>query len=355
MKTKMKLVVWDLDNTLWKGTLTENDNVVISDEVLNIIKTLDQRGILQSIASKNDFDVAYEKLKKAGIEDMFLYPQINWNPKSENIRFIIKKINIGDDAVAFIDDQDFELNEVKYHIPDINCINSSEISGLLDREEMMPEYITNDSFMRRILYMNDQVREEKEKEFTGTSEEFLQTLGMVLELAPAQEEDLMRCAELTVRTHQLNSTGYTYTFDELRDMIEDDQYIFAISGLKDRYGEYGKIGLLLIKIEDEKKWTLKLLLTSCRVMSRGIGGAILKMLINYAIEHEIELYAEFVPTNRNRIMAITYASMGFHVCEEKDGVQTLRCERKTVFVMPDYLEITNKVGALQNEMECAAD
>lgn len=339
MSKKIKLVVWDLDNTLWKGTLTEDENVTISDEMLHIIKTLDQRGILQSIASKNDFNVALERLKLAGIEDMFLYPQINWNPKSENIRYIIKKINIADEAVAFVDDQDFELKEVKYHIPDICCINSKEIDSILDRDNMIPEYITNDSCMRRILYMNDQKRDEKEKEFVGTSEEFLQTLGMVLQLSPAKEEDLMRCAELTVRTHQLNSTGYTYTFDELRNMIEDDRYIFMIAGLKDNYGEYGKIGLILIQKLDDKKWILKLLLTSCRVMSRGIGGAVLKLIINHAINNGINLFAEFVPTDRNRIMAITYATLGFHIYDTIDGVQILRCERTQRFELPDYLQI----------------
>lgn len=342
MKGKIKLVIWDLDNTLWQGILAEEENIMISDEVLKIVRILDRRGILQSIASKNNYDQAIKYLKIAGIDDMFLYPQINWKPKSINIRYIIEKINIGDEAVAFIDDQEFELDEVKYNIPDVTCINSSEICSLLEREDMIPEYITNDSYMRRILYQNDQIRNEKEKEFLGTSEEFLQTLGMELQLIPAREEDLMRCAELTVRTHQLNSTGYTYTFDELSQMIENDNYIFLIADLKDRYGEYGKIGLVLIKKNNKKKWTLKLLITSCRVMSRGIGGAILKWLVNYTIVHKIELYAEFVPTDRNRIMEITYASIGFYLSKEIGKVKILHCDRHNLFVMPDYIKFVNE-------------
>lgn len=115
-----------------------------------------------------------------------------------------------------------------------------------------------------------------------------------------------------------------------------------IADLKDRYGEYGKIGLVLIEKNNCQRWTLKLLLTSCRVMSRGIGGTILKWLVNYTISHKIELYAEFVSTDRNRIMEITYLSLGFRlVCVDGD-VRLLRRERQELFEMPDYLSLVIK-------------
>lgn len=343
MKGKIKLVIWDLDNTLWKGVISEEDNIVISEEIQYVIKKLDERGILQSIASKNDYERAMHYLKIAGIEEYFLYPQINWNPKSENINYIIKKLNLGSDAVAFIDDQEFELSEVKFHIPEITCIKSENIPTLLQRKDMIPEYITNDSYKRRIFYLNDQKRNEIEKNFAGTSEEFLCTLGMVLNLKRACKEDLMRCAELTVRTHQLNSTGYTYTFDELANMLNDRRYILGVAELNDIYGEYGKIGVMLIKKNNNKSWTLKLLLTSCRVISRGIGSAILKWLINYTIKQHIELYAEFVPTNRNRIMEIMYSSLGFSMVDRCSELEILQCNRKELFEMPAYLEFKPEI------------
>src|SRR5262245_53445379 len=101
----IKLLVWDLDNTLWQGTLLEGDHVRVREDVYAVLKTLDSRGILHSIASKNNYDLAMAMLKEAGIEEYFLYSQVNWNAKSNNIRSIASSINIGLDAVAFIDDE----------------------------------------------------------------------------------------------------------------------------------------------------------------------------------------------------------------------------------------------------------
>src|SRR5262245_6438166 len=113
-KRMIKCVVWDLDNTLWHGALIEDGYVRLKDNVVGIIKTLDSRGILQSIASKNDYDQALDQLRRFGLAEYFLYPQINWNTKSSSIKVISSSINIGLDAVGFIDDQEFERDEVAF-------------------------------------------------------------------------------------------------------------------------------------------------------------------------------------------------------------------------------------------------
>ena len=117
--TKIKCVVWDLDNTLWEGILQEGDNIVLKEEAAAVIKELDKRGILQSVSSKNDYESAKEKLEEFGLWEYFIYPQINWNPKSEAIETIAKSINIGIDTLAFVDDQEFEREEVSYYNKDV--------------------------------------------------------------------------------------------------------------------------------------------------------------------------------------------------------------------------------------------
>ena len=121
---------------------------------------------------------------------------------------------------------------------------------------------------------------------------------MVLTIFPAKEEDLQRAEELTVRTNQLNATGYTYSYNELNQFRLSDKYKLLMARLDDKYGRYGHIGLALVKCNPDV-WTLKLLLMSCRVMSRGVGSIMLNHIMQLAKSHKVRLRAEFVPTGRN--------------------------------------------------------
>lgn len=334
---KIKCVVWDLDNTVWDGVLSEGE-VTLKPNVVDIIKELDRRGILQSVCSKNDAGYTMDKLKEFCIDEYFLYPQINWNPKSENIRVICKSFNFGIDAIAFVDDQQFELDEVSFNTPEVLCINAEKIDEILDMDKFIPLYITEDSKNRRHLYMNDIVRNDEESRFEGTSEEFLCTLGMRFIIRRAQKEDLKRVEELTVRTHQLNSTGTVYSFDELNEMIDSDKYEVIVVQLTDKYGDYGKIGVSVIEKENDR-WHLKMLLMSCRVMSKGVGSVLLKYIVNSAIESKVKLYADFISTDRNRIMYITYKFTGFREISRNNDVIELVSEAEKPFKYPNYINV----------------
>ena len=152
---RIKCVVWDLDNTVWNGILLEDKTVSLKPGIDKIIKTLDERGILQSIASRNDFNSALNKLKEFGLEEYFLYPQINWGSKAESVKAIVKALNIGIDTIAFIDDQQFELDEVKYSHPKVFCIDACDINSAIDTPELNPKFITQDSKIRRKMYLSE--------------------------------------------------------------------------------------------------------------------------------------------------------------------------------------------------------
>ena len=180
---KIKCVVWDLDNTLWKGRLLEDDNVTALRETIEVMHLLDKRGILQSIASKNDFDMCKKKLENIGIWELFLYPQINWSDKSESIKKISDLLNISTDTFAFVDDEIYERDEVKFNLPKILCIDSSEISKIPDMQCMNPLFVTEDSKFRRKLYISDIERNKNEAIFEWTKEEFLASLHMTMTLS----------------------------------------------------------------------------------------------------------------------------------------------------------------------------
>jgi len=337
-KQSIKCVVWDLDNTLWDGVLLEDDQVSLRTDVVDIIKTLDSRGILNSIASKNEHAAAAKKLEQFGLSAYFLYPQINWNSKAASISEIAKSINVGLDTLAFVDDQAFEREEVGFSLPQVLCIDANNVSTLLDMPEMKPRFITEDSTRRRQMYFSDIARNQAEKEFIGPSEEFLATLEMVFTISSAREEDLRRAEELTVRTHQLNTTGYTYSYEELNEFRQSDTHKLLIAELDDKYGTYGKIGLTLLECHADV-WMIKLLLMSCRVMSRGVGTIMINHIMNLAKSAGVRLRAEFVANDRNRMMYITYKFGGFREVEKVDDIVVFENDLSHIQPFPRYVKV----------------
>ena len=113
-----------------------------------------------------------------------------------------------------------------------------------------------------------------------------------------------------MRTHQLNTTGYVYTMDELNALRQSPDHLFFVASLKDKFGSYGKIGLTLLEKANEV-WTVKLFLMSCRVMSLGVGTIMMNHLLGLAREAGVRLQAEFLSNQRNRMMLITFKLAGF--------------------------------------------
>ena len=337
-KQSIKCVVWDLDNTVWDGILLEDSEVKLRPHVVHLLKTLDERGILHSIASRNDHATAMAKLKEFGIEEYFLYPQINWNSKASSVTQIAKDINIGLDAVAFIDDQPFEREEVAFTHDKVLCIDSALLEDLLDRHEFNPRFITDDSRVRRRMYMADIARNQAEAEYVGPTEEFLATLGMIFTIAPCREEDLKRAEELTVRTNQLNTTGYTYSYEELDAFRKSPRHKLMVSSLEDKHGTYGKIGLTLIEM-GEDVWMVKLLLMSCRVMSKGVGTIMIHHVLRMAKEAGVKLRAEFVSNDRNRQMLITYKFAGFREVEKNGEISLMENDYSAIQPPPPYVDL----------------
>jgi len=303
--SKVKCLIWDLDHTVWNGVLLEDLEVTLRDGVTEVIQSLDRRGILQSIASRNDHDLAIARLEALGLSEYFIYPQINWNAKSASIQAIAEAINISIDSLAFIDDQPFEREEVAYVHPTVLCIDAADLDQILELPALKPRFVTDDSRRRRHMYRADIERNKAEESFSGAQDEFLASLDMKLAIAPAQEEDLERAEELTERTNQLNTTGYTYSYRELNEFRNSERHHLWMACLEDKYGAYGKIGLTLIETS-EKEWWIRLLLMSCRVMNRGVGSVFINHICNQAREAGVTLLAEMIPNERNRMMYMTY-------------------------------------------------
>lgn len=346
---RIKCVVWDLDNTVWSGILLEGDATAVRPEVFTALDELDKRGLLHSVASRNDPDAAMARLRTLGIDQYFLHPQIGWGAKSASIAAIREALNIGMDAIAFVDDQPFERAEVKHTHPEVLCIDAAAVANMLERPELMPRFLTDESQGRRQLYRTDIERQTAEASFAGASQDFLSTLDLRLTLHEADEQDLARVEELTVRTHQLNATGYTYSYEELDQLRDSPKHTLLVAGLQDRFGSYGKIGVALVERHDAY-WVLKLLLMSCRVMSRGVGSLLLNYLIASARKAGVTLRAEMLPTDKNRAMFIAYRFAGFSEHHRNGEVIVLEHTSDRPVAFPAYATIDAHTPSLERSM-----
>ncbi|MET1255499.1 HAD-IIIC family phosphatase [Aliikangiella maris] len=334
----VKCVIWDLDNTMWEGILVEGDDVKLKPGIVDIIKALDSKGILQSIASKNNAEDAIKKLEEFSIAEYFLYPEIHWNSKSYSVGKIAESLNIATDTFVFIDDQIFERDEVNDVHPEVLTIDALEYQGLLSLDRIGNMEISDDASKRRVRYLEDMTRKQSEEEFSGTPEEFLSKLDMKFQISRAEEADLLRAEELTLRTNQLNSTGITYDRDDLQKYMNSSDHDLWICELSDTYGSYGKIGLALVEYKADHD-LIKLLLMSCRTVSRGVGGVLLSFLMNEAAAKGNTLRADFRRTDRNRQMFTTYQFANFKEISKNDNTYLFENDLSQIAPYPSYIDI----------------
>ncbi|MCM2389944.1 HAD-IIIC family phosphatase [Streptomyces albipurpureus] len=306
----VKCLIWDLDNTLWDGTLTEDGHVGIDDAVREVVRGLDARGVLQAVASRNDHDEAWTRLEKLGVAGYFVLPHINWGPKSQSVRRIAERLNFSLRTIAFIDDLPSERAEVEYHLPEVRCYPAEQARELLALPEFSPPVVTVDARRRRRMYQAGFERGKQRERFQGADEDFLRSLDLVMHIAEARDEEITRVEELTLRTSQMNATGVHYSDSVLRSLLSDEHHDVWVVSMSDRFGPHGAVGVMLIE-KTARAWRIKLLATSCRVVSFGAGTVLLRWLTDAAARAGVHLVADFRRTERNRMMEVAYRFAGF--------------------------------------------
>ena len=274
---KIKCVVWDLDNTLWEGVLIEDglSKLRLRAEAVREIESLDRKGILQSVASKNDPEDAMAALRHFGLDEYFLHPQISWNPKSQALATIRQRLNIGMDTFAFIDDQEFERAEVVSQHGEVLAIDSLKLDELKKNSRFDVE-VTEEAAQRRKLYQEDEKREAAASATSGNIEEFLRSCQMRVHIGPLVEADAARAYELAQRTNQLNISTSRYTADQLRQMLQPGATLRAFTvRASDRFGNYGIIGLCVF---DPDQSVILDLMFSCRIQGKLVDEAFVAWL-----------------------------------------------------------------------------
>jgi FkbH-like protein len=314
----IKCVVWDLDNTVWNGTLVEGDELTLRDDIKQLLAHLDERGILVSVASKNDREPALAKLTEFAIAEYFVYPQIDWQPKSQKLKKIAQQLNIGLDALAFVDDSQFELDEVAQALPQITCVNAAELERLTN-DPRFAGSLTEEARQRRRYYQQQISRETEQASFGEDYVSFLRSCAILLELSAYNTSDAERIAELVQRTNQLNFSGRKYTRAELDQVLANpalEKYVLRCS---DKYGSYGTVGFCLAR-EGPQRIEIVDFMLSCRVQGKFVEQAFFAHLFESHNPHGAgAMWVNFRPTDRNTPARQVLESLGFQACERSEA------------------------------------
>lgn len=260
---KIKLVIWDLDETFWKGTLSE-EGIIIIEKNIEIVKTLLDRGIMNSIVSKNDYETTKAKLEELNIWEYFIFSKIEWLPKGELIKNTIIEAQLRAPNVLFLDDNHLNLEEAEFYNPGINVELPEFITNMLENPSLQGKNDINHSRLNQ--YKVLEAKSKKQKAFSN-NKDFLIFSEIKIKFSNINNMDYLRIHELVERTNQLNFTKIRSSLKELKVLLTDSNYVKEKIEVWDKFGDYGVVGFYIL---DKRTNTLIHLVFSCRTMNIGI-------------------------------------------------------------------------------------
>lgn len=269
--SKIKLIIWDLDETFWEGTFSEGD-VVCPQEHIELLHLLTETGVVNSICSKNDDAPTRAKLTDIGAMEYFVFPSINWEAKGKRIKQIIEDMQLRPANVLFLDDNHLNIAEAEFYCPEIMTAGPEVIPALIKCAQTQ-----FDSGKRKNRMQQYRILEQKcsEREDFGSNEEFLAASCIQVEISEDCADKAERICELNKRANQLNFTKNRVELDEIERVLNDPEYRCGTVAVSDRYGDYGITGFYCV---DTRANRLLHFCFSCRTMGMGVEQYVYKYL-----------------------------------------------------------------------------
>ncbi len=338
MGKNKKVLMLDMDNTLWGGVIGDDgaDNIETGQETpigqtysefQHYVKSLGKLGVLLTLNSKNDESIALEGLRRDDSvlsPDDFVSKKINWLPKSENLINTAKELSLLPESFVFVDDNPAEREIVRANIPGAavpeigdrpeRYINILDKSGFFEVTNL-----SKDDIMRNEMYKANAKRIETLNTFTDYGEylKSLEMKGEIREFVPAY---MSRIAQLTNKSNQFNLTTKRYTQSEIESVAGDDNYITLYGKLADKFGDNGVVSVIIGHITGSE-CNIDLWIMSCRVLKRDMEFAMMDSLVKECEERGVKkIIGHYYPTAKNSMVKEFYSLQGFDkISEDADG------------------------------------
>ena len=363
-RASKKVLVLDLDNTLWGGVIADDglEGIEIGDTspvgeafkaFQKAILALKERGVLLAVCSKNDHAKAAEAFEKhpemaLRMEDFASF-KANWEPKSENIRQMAAELNLGLDSFVFVDDNPAEIEIVRQFVPEVATIllgpdPSGYVAQLQDSRFFEPRNITAEDVERTNQYRSEAQRKALYASVTDM-DSYLESLGMEAALSEFTPVDAPRLAQLINKSNQFNLTTRRRTEADLHALMGDPAYFCFSVRLKDRFGDHGLISIVIAK-KEQTALKIDTWLMSCRVLKRQVEEVVLNELARLgACAGCTLLEGVYLPTAKNEMVRDLYSRMGFTLTREEEG------RREFELPLPSFRPIATKIQIIRRAYE----
>lgn len=359
-----KALVMDLDNTLWGGIIGEDGIAGIElgpdypgaafVALQRVILDLYRRGIILAICSKNNPEDALGVLREhPGMllrPDHFAVLRINWNDKVRNLREIAEELNIGTDALAFLDDNPAERERVRLEMPEVHVLelpsDPMDYASALQRCAVFERLALSTEDRDRGRYYAGE-RQRKDLQQSATSlEDFYKSLRMEVEIAEVSAATLTRVVQLTQKTNQFNLTTRRYTEQQISALAQDPHWRVYSLRVRDRFGDNGLVGVAMTERKEDVVEIDNFLL-SCRVIGRTVETALLARLAGVARKEDAKiLRGRYIPTPKNLPAKDFLPSHGFKLIAEVEGTTTWEFDLGGKNISyPEWIECTTIGGA----------
>lgn len=334
-----KAIIFDCDNTLWKGILGEDgfDGIDMSahskigsiyHQVQNIAVWLSKHGVLVGLCSKNNAEDVTKVIEKhpdmALRNENVVVSEVNWNDKASNLRMIAEELNIGIDSLVFVDDSDFEINLIKEQLPQVVCLQVPDT--IYDYPSKLAEIINTYFYFsdskadldKTNQYKQQAQRNQSKRQF-GDIESYLRSLEMEVSFHVDNTTEIDRVAQLTQKTNQLNLCTNRYTDAQIEVIKDSANQSYISLSVKDKFGDSGLTGVAIVSFT-EGKGEINDFLMSCRVMGRNIEFAFVDYIIDFLKSKGCEkVSAKYLPTQKNKPVSDFFENCGFSILSEKVG------------------------------------
>jgi FkbH-like protein len=271
MLEHIKLVIWDLDGTIWDGTLSEEGYVSPRPEFVNLVKSLARKGVLNSVCSKGSLTVAREWLKEIRLWELFTFPSIEPSPKGQRVAQIVASHCFLPESCLLVDDELANLEEARFVSPTLNTLPASDINDLVDYCWRLSTVDEDYAVLKR--YREIERREGIRTASSLSNLDFLRQSDIQVRIGRDCVDHVGRIHDIVLKTNQLNYTQLRPSLDELTALLNDPTVDAGYVEVRDKYLDYGLCGFYAMR-----EGKLLHFLFSCRLFGSGVDSYVYQLL-----------------------------------------------------------------------------